>query len=162
MKYEIKIEDYLGAQRLHSRWRSRDIKIRNILWALTITTAIVLAVFSKYILVAGMIGAIVGSFLVPFIWNNTASPLIAKGAYKKLSAPQKHQEIEITENGIAYGNARENIEWSRFEKWKESEGYILVYLDSKRFLIIPKRIDLNGVFIQELEECLIGNVKKSD
>jgi len=161
MKYEITLEDYLGAQRLHSRWRSRDITIRNILWALTIATAIILVFFTKYILAAGMIGAIIGSFIVPFVWNDFVSQLISRGTYKKLSAPQKHQKIEITENGIVYGSEKESIDWGHFEKWKESDGYILIYLDSKRFLIVPKRIDFNSESIHELKGYLTGNVEKS-
>jgi len=151
VEYELTLTDYLLAQKLHAKWADRAILIRNIIWALLLTIAIAVLFFKEYLVAGGMIGAIAGSFFIPFFWNNFVAQIISRIKYKKLTALQKNQLITVVEDGLGCGVSQAFIAWNKFEKWKENQSYILAYLSKSTFLVIPKRIAEQGINISEIK-----------
>lgn len=158
VEYEITLTDYLAAQKLHAKWSKYNTQIRNLIWGLLLSVAIVSFFVKEYLAASGAIGAIAGSFFIPFLWNNVVAQIIFRIKFKNLTISQKNQAISVLESGLGYGKSQATIGWKELEKWKENQEYILAYIDKVKFLIIPKRIATKGVDISELRQRLAREV----
>jgi len=156
VKYELTLADYLSAQKLHAKWSDRAILIRNTIWTLLLTIGLAALFFEEYAAVGGLTGAVVGSFFIPFFWNNVVAQIVSRLKYKKLTQLHKSQSISIVEKGLAYGVSQTVIEWDKFEKWRENPSYILAYLKKSTFLVIPKRIADQGINVNEIKSHLLA------
>jgi YcxB-like protein len=79
--------------------------------------------------------------------------------FNRLRALHEPIRFEAGEGGIVYntGKSESTTKWEAFEKWKESKGSFLLYVQPRLYFLVPKRV-LDGAQVDAFRELLKSRV----
>jgi hypothetical protein len=79
--------------------------------------------------------------------------------FNRIKALHEPIHFEAGDSGVVYRTSRSEskIKWEGFERWRESEGSFLLYLQPRAFLLVPKRV-LKTEQVTALRELLRSRI----
>jgi len=165
VQFKLTFEDYLQAQRLHSKrnWQHR-------LW-FVLSRTLVPALGLLYLLL-----------FVVILWRTTPSvwlfvalvcgsyfpfyPLFVRlrlrRCYRRTRTGDDWNFVEVSEESIHINaeNSRSDLNWKAVQSWREDKNVILLYLAIAKFIVLPKRA-FSPEQINELHSLLSRNVQSA-
>lgn len=156
-KYVLTESDLVTAMKLHGQGSKR---VQVALVSLGVLLSII-AIFASYKFYAILIiaGGVIGYFAVYFF----VIPFQAKKQYRELKSIQSEMRLRIEDKGImiesCIGNS--NLDWSHFKKWAYNESIIIMYITSRMFYMLPRRVLENEEQFESILEILSNNIGKN-
>ena len=150
--FKISEEDYLAAQRLFMRpstatraWRS--------------ATAVAVARIGafgpaeiSFTAWCALAGGVAGFVVVRYVMV----PWRLRSSYRQYAGIRGETDIALEPEGIRYRTADANVllRWEKILKWREDDGYVLVYHSPRLFNIVPKSLAQSGFDLGALTAAL--------
>ena len=156
-KFILTESELVTAMKLHGQG-SKAVRVSLVLLGALLAA---IAIFTSYkffpllIISGGAVGYTAAYFF--------GIPFQAKKQYKELKSIQSEMQIVIENEGIKLesitGNS--NLDWSHFKKWAYNENIIIMYITSRMFYILPRRVLENEEQFKNIVEILSNNIGKN-
>jgi len=139
LTYHITQEDFVAAQRAHQR-RNLSGRVQFRLGMFLFGLFLLMALFSV--------------IFTPHVWMNYTLPLVLAAAYlylyyfahrlayRKNAGLFSDIAVDVSSDGIHIitPHSESTVPWSRYQQWVESKDVFLLYVGTRTFNIIPKRV----------------------
>jgi hypothetical protein len=152
-KYQITPEEYVKAGLLNGEIRGKAKIIHIGIELLLVAAGLVFLYLEEYIFASGLIGAVIGGYLIPFLFRKCYTPWYLKKHYCKYPAMQKPMSIFVMEDGVKFKNdaGEGTVAWSEIHKWREGKEMVLIYPAPKIYYMVPKRVSEIGDLCENLQ-----------
>jgi len=141
-RVRLEADDYVAAQRLHTRWTSRQI----VVCVAALFAGIVLAVLARrepvlFVGACGLAGGAAGASIGREFWRRFLLPRRARRIFAQQKNLQQPFEIRWDDDGLRGVSERgsSHTPWSDYLKWSQDDRIILLYLSDVMFQMLPKR-----------------------
>lgn len=116
------------------------------------------AYFGEYTVASGLIGAVIGVYLILFLFRKFYTPWYLKKHYRKYPAIQRPMSLSVTDAGVKFmsDSGEGTVAWRDIYKWREGKDLLLIYPAPRIYYMVPKRVDSVG----DLCEILKSKVGK--
>lgn len=138
----LEAEDYVAAQRLHTRWTSRRI----MMCVAALLAAIVIAVLARrepvlFVGACGLVGGAAGASIGREFWRRFVLPRRARRIFAQQKNLQQPFELRWDDDALRGVSERgsSNTPWSDYLKSAQDDRIILLYLSDVMFQMVPKR-----------------------
>jgi hypothetical protein len=158
-KFRISEGDYVNALKLYERLTPKMIAF----YLLVAGALVLIAMFGSTLFRSGAIGGLIGGGVVAIFGRYLVAPMLARRHYRKYKAIHDEFIIGLSDDGVCIesSNAKGILPWGDILKWRENEGFLLLYLMPRLYHIVPKSIAQQGFDIALLVNGLNKNVGKS-
>lgn len=152
-QYQISPEEYVKAGLLNGEIRGTAKIVHYLIEALLIVASLGFAYLEQYIVASGLIGAVIGVYLIPFLFRKFYTPWYLKRHYRKYPAVQRPMSILVTESGVKFtSNSGEGtVSWKDIYKWREGKELLLIYPAPRIYYMVPKRVSSVGDLCEMLK-----------
>ena len=152
---QIGVEDYVAAQRLHTRWTRKRVLIS---LCAAVAGAVLLLLDQPWSFIAGcgLIGGVAGGTVAFEIARRYQIPRRAR----RLFAQQKNLQRPLTfswdDEGLSWtsANGSGKTPWVDYLKWGQDERLFLLYHSDAMFQMLPKRAFVTAAQLQSFASCL--------
>jgi len=88
------------------------------------------------------------------------SGMLHRMQFNRMKALHQPIHLEAGDGGVIYRTSRgeSTTKWEGFEKWRESKGNFLLYVQPRLFFVVPKRV-LNEEQVAEFRELLRSRIR---
>ena len=138
INYTLEKDEYLEALQLHNKGGLRTL-LMFVYAGFAIVVILVSTNFSDMREVIRNFFILFFSLSFYFLLTRMMHTFQSKKLYDKSTTLSKEVTLRITGRGIKIDDQSSSIAWDSFSKWKENEGYYVLYLSMRNFKIIPKR-----------------------
>lgn len=152
-QYQITVDEYVQAGLLNGEL-SR--KTKQIHWAIEAGLLALGAVFfylNSVALAFGMIGAVLGANLLPYLLRKLFVPWSLRRHYKNYLAIQKPTTISVLDQGVKFASpsGEGTILWGELHHWRENAELILLYPAPRIYYMVPKRVAESISLVENLK-----------
>ncbi|MGB0127532.1 MAG: YcxB family protein [Rhodocyclaceae bacterium] len=156
--FRISEQDYMNAMRLFGKLTPRLVAV----FSVAALALVAVAIFGPPVLRAGATGGLTGGLLVAVIGRNIVSPMLARRHYRKYKAMHDEFVVELVADGVRFATptADGRITWDKVYKWRQNDGFVLIYPMPRLCHIVPKSIESQGFDLRALTNRLqqhVGN-----
>ena len=157
-EYKISEIDYVRAMKLFSKITPKIAAI----YAAAIAVLSAAAVFAPPVVKDGAIGGLIGGAVVIILGRLIVNPILSRRHYRKYKAIQEPIHIQLKDDGVEFSTADGKVllRWEKILKWRQNEGYILIYPMPRLYHIVPKTIKASGFDLLALTKTLEARVGK--
>ena len=155
--------DYLAAQRLHLRWPWWRRVVIGIAFLLAITACGQMIWGSRkpepasFVLACGVLGAVVGVAGLRLVYL----PWKSRQVFRQQQ--MLHRPFEVSWDAATFtcrnANGETRTPWSDFIRWKEDDGFFLLYHSDVLFQTLPKRVFADAEAVAAFRRLLEQHVK---
>lgn len=156
-EYRISETDYIRAMQLHAR----PSRMRIIAFVVLVIVLLALAIHGEPVvravaiagIVAGMVGWLISLLLVP---------MLARRHYLHRKLGDEPLSIELMPQGLHFSSRQGNgvLPWEGIQRWRQNDGYVLLYPRPRMFHIVPRALDAQGFDTDHLIAQLTAKVGK--
>lgn len=156
-EYRISENDYIRAMQLHAR----PGRGRIIAFVVLVIVLVLLALYGEPVvravaiagIVAGMIGWLVSMLLVP---------VLARRHYLHRKLSDEPLSVELVPEGLHFSSRKGDgvLPWDGIQRWRQNDGYVLLYPRPRMFHIVPKALAAQGFPVDALVAQLGEKVGK--
>ncbi|MFD2753374.1 YcxB family protein [Comamonas terrae] len=155
--YTISENPYVGAQRLHARFK--PCYLRLFLWAASLAGVLMpgpgLYYRHYWLAPAGLAYA-----MLPWATFRCITQPMARRAYRRYPAMQQPQTVAVQEDMLriqsSVGETR--LPWNLIIQWAEDAEFLLIYLQPRLFLAIARQAGAEATVLAPLREQLLRHV----
>ncbi len=154
--FRISEDDYVNAMRLFSKFTPR----LRFMYAAVVALLVAIASFGSPRMKGGAIGGLAGGLFVTVVGRYIASPIATRRNYRQYKAIQDEFAVELLDEGLRFSSSAGSgkLAWNSILKWRQNNGYVLVYLSPKLYYILPKSIESGGFSMAVLTDRLRQHV----
>ena len=154
VEYTLTEDEYVKANRLFTKPTKKSFLIYVAVTTISIIVALVSDILLiQLIVIGGLIGGSLGHVIVRYLY----APWVTRKQYRSYKAIQEPVSVSKQSDGIYFksdvGEAK--IEWSRINKWRENDIFVLIYQAPQVYHILPKR---KGSEIAAIRKELMVNI----
>lgn len=155
VEYRISEQDYVEAQRL-ARRTTRKQRIFN---AVLVAVLVISFTFNPIDIRVAVLG-IVGGGLIALIGVKLLFPWLARRQYREYPEIAQLTSIDLLNDGLAFAapSGQGKLPWTRVQKWRENDGFVLIYVSAKLHHVVPKRLAQQGFDVDAMTRALREHV----
>lgn len=157
--YQLTEDQFIAGQRLHSSlrpWWSKWL-LRLITLAGLLLLAVGLYYGNYWLILAGLLYAVISLFNFSLI----TQPLLRR-TYRRSPSLHQQSQVELREGQLHLSsmNGGGVLPWAHIIQWAEDERSLLLYLQPRLFIIVPKDEAAGSEFAAALREQLQAHAIK--
>lgn len=154
IQFQISPEEYINAGLLNGEIRGITKKVHLLIEAFLLAAGLLFVFLENYIVAAGMVGAVIGANLLPYLLRRFYLPWYLRRHYWKYPIMQKSQSLSVLENGVEFESesGRGVIGWAEIHHWREGKELLLIYPAPRIYYLVPQGVSQSINLRQVLSE----------